>query len=402
MNHSGLPELLAPAGNLEKLKIAFQFGADAVYVGGYVFGLRKYADNFSEYELTEGITLANRLGKKVYVVLNGFAHQADLDALEDHLAFLDRVRPHGLIISDMGVFQLAKRLTTLDLHVSTQASASNKFTSQFWKDLGAKRVILGRETSLESCREILETVDIELEIFVHGAMCASYSGKCVISNYSSGRDSNRGGCVQSCRHNYSVYDSSQKPLYTAHIMNAKDLNALPILPDIIRSGVCSLKIEGRMKSNMYLANTVLQYRKALDYYAQEHGITESKLAEFSTPLSDVSNRQFTPGALNNPLGEAAVNRAFGHYEKNVEFVGTVKAVEENVAIYAHIKSPFSLSDSLFALSSSTQERVAISSNPFYSFCGTPLTRVNPNSLIKLPWQKNISKNDVIMRTIHAQ
>ena len=194
------PELLAPAGNLEKLKTAFAFGADAVYVGGHVFGLRKYADNFTLNELDAAIQLANKMDKKVYVVLNGFAHNSDLEALETHLKELEKIQPHAFIIADMGVFQLAKRFTTIPLHVSTQAGVTGRYGCQFWLEAGAKRVILAREVSLDDCRGIKSKVPVELEVFVHGAMCASYSGKCVISNYTSARDSNRGGCIQSCRH----------------------------------------------------------------------------------------------------------------------------------------------------------------------------------------------------------
>ena len=300
-----LPELLAPAGNLEKLKIAFRFGADAVFVGGKVFGLRKYADNFDLTELKAGVDLANQLGKQVYVVLNGFAHEADMDALHDHLAELEAIQPHGFIISDMGVFQLAKRLTTIPLHVSTQASVTNAAACQFWKEAGASRIILAREVSVAECREILAEVETELEVFVHGAMCASYSGKCVISNYSAGRDSNRGGCVQSCRHPYHVADDhGPDAAYTRHIMNAKDLNALMLLPEIVQSGIASLKIEGRMKSNLYLANSVRAYRLALDAIANglEGDALQDHLTRLSTDLSLVSNRQFTTGGGGPSLG----------------------------------------------------------------------------------------------------
>ncbi len=378
------PELLSPAGNLEKLKIAFNYGADAVFVGGNVFGLRKYADNFSLDELKEGIAFANERNKQVYLVLNGFAHQSDIEALKPYLDQLQAIQPNAFIISDMGVLQLAKTRTNIPLHVSTQASVTNVYACKLWKDAGAKRVILAREVSIEDCKTILKHCDIELETFVHGAMCASYSGKCVISNYTSGRDSNRGGCIQSCRHNYHILDSERDLDTTLHIMNAKDLNGITLLPQLMESGIASLKIEGRMKSNLYLANVTSAYRKAIDFIWENPNTSNSDLIQsLSNQLSDVSNRQFSTGGLDTRPDSASINQAFGHYEKKIEFVGTVKSVNSN-HIILDVKTSFSPQDTLGIILQKNGERVQFSTPTIQTISGDFLQKTNPNSLAVIP------------------
>jgi putative protease len=401
------PELLIPAGNLEKLKIAFAFGADAVFVGGNVFGLRKYADNFSLSELKEGIQLANKLGKQVYLVLNGFAHQSDMENLVPYLKELEAIQPHAFIISDMGVFQLAKKHTTVPLHVSTQASVTNGYTCQMWKEAGAKRVILAREVSIPDCRTILDMCDIELEIFIHGAMCASYSGKCVISNYSSGRDSNRGGCVQSCRHNYHVHSEQADVDYTAHIMNAKDLNGLMQIPAAIQAGVASLKIEGRMKSNLYVANVTSTYRQAIDYYMSlETRPTPSApppllpRGDWNTYLSDVSNRQFSTGGLEDRPGAASINTEFSHYEKNIDYVGTVKQCSPELGMIIDVKGPFSPNDNLGILQQHSGDRHLFSPAQIHSLSGSTLEKTNPNSLVIVPYMEHTQVLDVLFKVLN--
>jgi len=390
-----LPELLAPAGNLEKLKIAFTYGADAVYVGGHVFGLRKYAENFTLTELSEGVALANRWGRKVYVVLNGFAHGSDIAALGEHLKDLEAIGPHGFIISDMGVLLEAKRLTSVPLHVSTQASVLTPATCQFWKDAGATRVILGREASLADCRAILKACDIELEIFVHGAMCASFSGKCVISNYSAGRDSNRGGCVQSCRHPYAVETLTGEPLYTRHIMNAKDLNALALLPEIVESGISSIKIEGRMKSNLYVAHAVMLYRKALDLC-----ITRPEaLPTLAGQLSRVSNRQFSTGGLSGPIQTLdSINPDFGHYEKEIAYLGTIKQATPETGIVMSVRSEFKTSDHLGLLQPSGLT-TTLSTEGCKRYTGESISRAHPNSVVTFPYIDGVKPLDIIFKWV---
>jgi putative protease len=398
------PELLAPAGNLEKLKIAFRYGADAVYVGGHVFGLRKYADNFTDIQLAEGVAFAHSHNKRIYVVLNGFAHTADLDDIVPALHYLNTIQPDGLIISDMGVFQLAKKFTNIPLHVSTQASVTSRYGCQFWKDAGAKRIILAREVSVSDCAYIKQVLPIELEIFVHGAMCASYSGKCVISNYTSGRDSNRGGCVQSCRHTYEIKDVHSGSLEdTTHIMNAKDLMGIRQLPSIIRAGIDSVKVEGRMKSNLYVANISRIYRKALDAIDDallrdpEATFTDDFFLSFETELQKVSNRGFSSGGLEGTMQGTSIHYTFSHYNKSVDYIGTVKTTMSET-VYLAVKTGFNKGDTLLRMSKDG-EIFPFVAKELFSTTGDPLARSMPNSLVKIPTNEPFESLDVICKNL---
>ena len=269
-------ELLAPAGNFTKLKTAINFGADAVYVGGKDFSLRSFADNFTREEMAEAVKFAHSLGKKLYVTANIFAKNADMSLLEDYFKFLEEIKADAAIISDAGVVYAAKKSAPkLDIHISTQANLTNKYAVKFWREQGATRAVLARELSLEEIAEIHSFVpDIELEAFVHGAMCISYSGRCLLSNYLAGRESNRGECVQACRWNYQVRKSDElsdsgwldieEDGRGAYILNSKDLNMSAHLDKMAQAGVCSFKIEGRMKSEYYLATVINAYRRCID------------------------------------------------------------------------------------------------------------------------------------------
>ncbi|MDE6597376.1 MAG: U32 family peptidase, partial [Clostridia bacterium] len=269
-------ELLAPAGNFSKLKTALYFGADAVYVGGKDFSLRSFADNFTRDELAEAVKYAHALGKKVYVTANIFAKNADMALLEDYFAFLQNCGVDAAIVSDSGaIYALQKAAPKLQLHVSTQANLTNKYAVKFWREQGASRAILARELSLSEIAEIHSFVpDIELEAFVHGAMCISYSGRCLLSDYLAGRPSNRGECVQACRWNYQIRKSDDKSDSGwldieqdgrgTFILNSKDLNMSAHLKELETAGVTSFKIEGRMKSEYYLATVINAYRRCMD------------------------------------------------------------------------------------------------------------------------------------------
>ena len=397
------PELLAPAGNYEKAMIAFRYGADAVYVGGTVFGLRKYADNVSNNELQKLIAYANKNQKAVYVVLNAFAHNSDIEPIKAYLTVLESIQPHALIISDIAVIHLAKQLTSIPIHVSTQASATNHYACEYYKALGATRVILAREVSIEDCKAIKNHCDIELEIFVHGAMCASYSGKCVISNYSAGRDSNRGGCVQSCRHNYQLIDPKTGAIQQqAHIMNAKDLMGLYQLPEIIHAGIESVKIEGRMKSNLYVANAVSCYRKALDYcYNQQltnQPIDTTILETLAQQLENVSNRSFSHGGLIERPHGSSLNTSFSHYLKNVHFLGTVHGSDAQGNAICLIKSDFTPDDQLMLLSPSKPFE-PLSFTHFSDMLNQPIDKAKPNSVIKLKSEHTIEPYSLLVKTI---
>ncbi len=315
------PELLAPAGNLEKLKIALIYGADAVYVGGKKFGLRAFGGNFTDEELKQGVDFAHSMGRKVYVTVNIFAHNEDIAELPDYLKYLDSIGVDAVLISDLGVFSLAKELTNLELHVSTQANVTNYKTVETWKSLGASRVVLARELSQAEIVDIKNRCDIELEMFVHGAMCISYSGRCYLSHYLTGRDGNQGECTHSCRWKYSLIEEKRPDEYFevnedergAYVMNSKDLCLLPCLDKVIESGVRSLKIEGRMKSVHYVAGVVKVYREAIDsYFNGDFKIRDEWIAE----LDKVAHRPYTTGF-------------FVHDESGTEIHDTSKAKQSS-------------------------------------------------------------------------
>ncbi len=268
-------ELLAPAGDMNKLLTALHFGADAVYFAGKKFGLRAYASNFDNEGIISAVNAVHERGKKAYVTVNIFASNSDFGELADYLRFLQEVGVDGIIVSDSGVFSLARKVAPqLELHISTQANITNKYAAAFWKDEGAKRIVLARELNLSQIREIADYLggSAELEAFVHGAMCISYSGRCLLSSYLTDRDSNRGECVQACRWEYVLAEKSRtgNPLSLledergSYILNSRDMNTMPILDKIIDAGVTSLKIEGRMKSEYYVGCVVNAYRKRLD------------------------------------------------------------------------------------------------------------------------------------------
>ncbi|MGE7623266.1 peptidase U32 family protein [Viridibacillus sp. NPDC096237] len=271
------PELLAPAGSLEKLKIAVHYGADAVFIGGREFGLRSNAGNFSIDEMREGVEFAKKYGAKIYVTTNIFAHNENMDGLEDYLRDLESAGITGIIVADPLIIETCREVAPeIEIHLSTQQSLSNWKAVQYWKEEGLHRVVLARETSAEEIKLMKEKVDIEIESFVHGAMCIAYSGRCVLSNHMTARDSNRGGCCQSCRWDYDLYeveDGVEKPLFTendeAFAMSPKDLKLIESIPKIIELGIDSLKVEGRMKSIHYVATVVSVYRKVMDAYCAD-------------------------------------------------------------------------------------------------------------------------------------
>ena len=267
-------ELLAPAGNMEKFKTALNFGADAIYLAGKMYGLRAFAGNFDNDELKEATKLAHEKGVKVYVTVNIVAHNRDFDKLAEYLHFLYEISVDAIIVSDIGIINLArKEVPNLDVHVSTQANITNKFAAKFFCDLGVKRLVLARELSLDEIKEIRAFIpkDVELETFIHGAMCISYSGRCLLSNYLRHRDSNCGACVQACRWEYTIKEKNMDNELTiqednrgTYILNSKDLCLISHLKELIDAGISSFKIEGRMKSVYYVANVVNAYRRALD------------------------------------------------------------------------------------------------------------------------------------------
>ena len=327
------PELLVPAGSLAVLKEAVIYGADAVYIGGESFSLRQGAKNGTIPELAEGVAFAHAHGAKVYITANILAHNADIAESEAYFTELREVKPDALLISDPGLFMAAKRLLPdTELHISTQANNVNYETCNFWHALGAKRIVLGRELSLAEIREIREKTpaDLELECFVHGAMCISYSGRCLLSNFFTGRDANRGDCAQACRWKYALMEEMRPGQYFpveedgrgTYIFNSKDLCLLPYLAEVVECGVDSLKIEGRMKSVHYVASVTKAYRMALDAYfdAPETFAADPAWLE---ELDKVSHRAYTDGFFHGGTQASAQIYGSSSYTQTSDFVGLV-------------------------------------------------------------------------------
>ena len=329
-------ELLAPAGNLEKLKVALIYGADAVYIGGKKFGLRAFGGNFTDEELKTGVDFAHSMGRKVYVTVNIFAHNNDLNELPDYLKYLDAIGVDAVLISDLGVFSLAKELTNLELHVSTQANVTNYKTVEMWQKLGASRVVLARELSQAEIIDIKSKCDVELEMFVHGAMCISYSGRCYLSHYLTGRDGNQGECTHSCRWKYNLVEEKRPGEYFevdedergAYVMNSKDLCLLPYIDKVIESGVSSLKIEGRMKSVHYVASVVKVYREAIDSY-----FSNSAFRIPNSELDKVAHRPYTSGFFVHDENGTMIHDSSKAKQSSI-FLGIVRECDTstNVAI----------------------------------------------------------------------
>ena len=342
------PELLIPASSLEVLKTAVMFGADAVYIGGEAFGLRAKAKNFSSEEMAEGVAFAHAHGVKVYVTANILAHNYDLDGARKYFAELRDMKPEqpdALIISDPGMFMIAKEVwPQVEVHISTQANNTNYETYLFWWKLGAKRVVSARELSLVEIKGIREKipVDMEIESFVHGAMCISYSGRCLLSNFFTGRDANRGACTHPCRWKYAVVEETRPgeylPVYEnergTYIFNSKDLCMVEHMDDILNSGIDSLKIEGRMKTALYVATVARTYRKAIDDYMEAPEKYKANMSWYQEQISNCTYRQFTTGFFYGKPDEHTQIYDNNTYVKEYTYLGYAEEVDENG--FAHI------------------------------------------------------------------
>ena len=349
------PELLIPASSLEVLKVAVTFGADAVYVGGEAFGLRAKAKNFSMEDMAEGIQFAHEHGVKVYVTANILAHNRDLDAAREYFKELKAIGPDALIISDPGMFMIAREVCPeIDIHISTQANNVNYMTFLFWQEQGAARVVTGRELSLEEIRQIRDHIpdSLEIETFVHGAMCISYSGRCLLSNFFTGRDANQGACTHPCRWKYSVVEETRPgeymPVYEnergTYIFNSKDLCMIDHLPDLVEAGVDSLKIEGRMKTALYVATVARTYRKALDDLAQGREVYEKNLLWYEQQITGCTYRRFTTGFFYGKPDDTAQIYDSNTYEKDYVYLGITGKADENGVFDLEQKNKFSVGE----------------------------------------------------------
>ncbi len=351
------PELLLPASCLEVLKVAVHYGADAVYIGGNEFGLRAKAKNFSPEEMQEGITFCHERGKKVYVTVNILAHNADMEGVRAYLKELRAWKPDGLIIADPGIFTLAKELCPeIDLHISTQANNTNYETFRFWHQLGAKRVVSARELSLAEIKELRDKIppELEIETFVHGAMCISYSGRCLLSNYFTGRDANHGECTHPCRWNYTVMEESRPgeylPVYEnergTFLFNSRDLNMIGYLPELIEAGIDSFKIEGRMKTALYVAIVARTYRNAIEDYLASEERYRNNLPRYEEELCGCTHRPYGTGFFFGKPDASSQIYTESTYEKGATYLGMAGACREDGSFVMEQKNKFCVGETV--------------------------------------------------------
>ncbi len=353
----GKPELLIPASSLEVLKTAVMFGADAVYIGGEAFGLRAKAKNFSKEEMAEGIAFAHAHEVKVYVTANILAHNDDLSGAAEYFKELKEIKPDALIISDPGMFSLAKEICPeIEIHISTQANNTNYGTYRFWWQQGAKRVVSARELSLAEIKQIRENIpeDMEIETFIHGAMCISYSGRCLLSNYFTGRDANQGACTHPCRWKYAVVEEKRPgeyfPVYEnergTYIFNSKDLCMIEHIPDIVDAGIDSLKIEGRMKTALYVATVARTYRKAIDDWFEDPAKYEANMEWYKEEIAKCTYRQFTTGFFyGKPSDEAQIYDSNTYINEYI-YLGIVEEVTSDGKVKITQRNKFSVGDQI--------------------------------------------------------
>ena len=354
-NNMKKPELLCPASSLPVLKTAIHYGADACYVGGDMYSLRAKAENFSENDLKEGISYAHSRGKKVYVTVNVIPQDGDIEGISSYLSELSEIRPDALLIADPGVFSMARELCPdIDIHISTQANNTNYRTFLFWHSLGAKRVVTARELSLKEIKDIREHIpdDLEIESFVHGSMCISYSGRCLLSDYFTGRGANMGECTHPCRWRYHVVEETRPGEYLpvfenergTYIFNSKDLCMIEHIPSLIEAGVDSFKIEGRMKTALYVASTARAYRRAIDDYFESPEKYEADKSSYMEAVSECTYRQYTTGFyFHKPTHEDQIYDS-NTYEQKYIYLGSVMDVDERGYLHITQKNKFSEGD----------------------------------------------------------
>lgn len=394
------PEVLVPAGSLEKLKAATLYGADAVYLAGQKFGLRAASDNFTEQELETGIAFAHKHGTKAYVVLNGFLHDRDLEELPDFVRLITDLKADAVIVSDLGVITSVQSVSDIPIHLSTQASCNNLDASLFWKKVGVKRLILGRETSISDASMIKRETGLEVELFIHGSMCMAFSGNCVISNFTQGRDSNRGGCSQSCRFNYSLkYENGEKSDNT-FFLSSKDLNGLKLIPDFFAHEIDSLKIEGRMRSPLYAGSTAKIYRAAIDAYYQSPEKFNLLMNELNTELEMIPHREYAQGSLADPANIGSVYTKDRREEKRNEylFLGQVAKVIGNQSVLVEVRSQFKRSDEI-EIMTFAGDSLKLSCNQIQSIKGDELEIARTSTMVRIPHYEGASVGQILRKSV---
>lgn len=413
------PELLAPAGSLDKLKAAVAYGADAVYVAGQKYGLRSAAENFTLDELAEGVAIAHegqsstsafsgakvRRSTKVYVVLNSFLHDADLPGLRTFLKDIESIRVDGVIASDLGVITEVSTHTKIPIHLSTQATCLNEASAQLWKKMGVSRLILGREASIQDAGRIKRATGLEVELFIHGSMCMAYSGNCTISNFTQGRDSNRGGCAQSCRFSYSLEFPSGQRAEHRFFMSSKDLMGIDLLPAFFEEEIDSVKIEGRMRSPMYAGLISKIYRDAIDSYAAlmpkgAAGIAawRERLPAWSHELTKLPHRDYMSGSLEAPadLGSTLDDVDSQRVEEvsGAEYLGIVRRVEPGQYLLVEVKNKFSQGMKV-ELVPFVGPSILSEVNPLLNSVGDPISEAKVANLVRIPYLESVQVGNLV-------
>lgn len=402
------PELLVPANNLEVLKIAVIYGADAVYIGGEAFGLRAKAKNFTMEEIAAGIAFAHAHQAKVYITANIFAHNQDLDGVRAYFTELNKLQPDALIISDPGIYTIAKEICPgIERHISTQANNTNYGTYLFWYAQGAKRVVSARELTLTEIREIREHIpaDMEIETFVHGAMCISYSGRCLLSNYFTGRDANQGACTHPCRWNYAVVEQTRPgeymPVYEnergTYIFNSKDLCMIEHIPELVEAGIDSFKIEGRMRTALYAATVARTYRKALDDYFTSSKLYEQQMPWYLEQIANCTYRQFTTGFFYGRPSEEAQIYDNNTYVKGYTYLGIIG--EQDAAGFYRIeqRNKFSVGEQIEVMKPDGQN-IAVTVRAIRDEQGTPVESApHPKQVLYVDVGYSLDQYDILRR-----
>lgn len=398
-------ELLAPAGNMEKLKVAFRYGADACYMAGKKFGLRAFSGNFDESELEEATQYAHSIGKKIYITVNIVAHNGDFDGLPEYLEYLQKIGVDAVIVSDIGIMGYVKTYAPkLDIHVSTQANITNKYTAKTFCDMGAKRLILARELSIKEIKEIRDYIpeDIEIETFVHGAMCISYSGRCLLSNYLTGRDSNRGACVQACRFEYTITEKSRQGEHYeiqeddrgTYILNSKDMCMINHLSDVVDAGVTSFKIEGRMKSAYYVATVVNAYRRAIDSLNSGKPFDDELIKE----LEKTSHRRYCTGFFYGEKDKEYIDDSMPI--QTHEFMAIVRESQKDGYALIEQRNRFAVGEVLEVLSPNDTFNTQITIDEMLDLDGNVITDASRvQQLIRLKTDVRLEAGDILRKKI---
>ena len=399
-------ELLIPANSLEVLKVAVMYGADAVYIGGEAFGLRAGARNFSLEDMREGIAFAHERNVKVYVTANILAHNADLPQVREYFEELKDVRPDALIIADPAIFTIAKEvIPDMEIHISTQANNTNYGTYNFWYKLGAKRVVNARELSLEEIKEIRANIpeDMEIETFIHGAMCISYSGRCLLSSFMAGRDANKGQCTHPCRWKYAVMEESRPgeymPVYEnergTYIFNSKDLCMIEHIPELIEAGIDSFKIEGRMKTALYVATVARTYRLAIDDYKKDPEYYRSRIDFYKEEIAKCTYRQYTTGFFFGKPNEETQIYDSNTYEKNYIYLGTIGDRKEGLGYRIEQKNKFCVGDEIEVMKPSG-ENINVTVKAIYDEDGREQESApHPKQILYIDLGVELDKYDII-------